>query len=680
MKKFICGALFAGAVLSGANAAAYEKNRPVSKVILLLKDMQQQLENEQENDEGVYDKVACWCETNDKEKTKAIEEAEARITQLTSTIEEASATVSRLTSEISALQSDIAKNEASLAQATSIREKEKESFNAEEKDMLQSIQALKAAVTILSKHNKKPEETALLNITVMLKHLQHKYKSMSNKLSSKQKRVLSSFIQAPTDGFFGAKPTFKAAYGNQSGEIFGVLENMKDNFQANLSDSQKQELARQQAFDALKAAKQAEIAAAEEQVSTKNAQLADTQEKLAQAKEDIEDTRNSLGADQRYLMDLKQKCQMTDAEWAERQKTRQAELQAVSQAIAILSNDDAHDTFTRTFNKESQATSLLQRRSVLSSKETRRRVASLLSEVAVKVQDPSLMAVASSVKLDAFTRVKQAIDSMISALTKEKEDEIRQKDWCVAETNKNERQTELTNRDKADLQVKIEQLTQNQNALSQAIAVLNQEIADLQKEIHAAGEDREKENADFQATIKDQQETQKLLKQAIEVLNAFYAKKAALVQKQAPKEVGPPPPEGFKAYSNNAQSNGVLAMLSQILNDSASLEQEAVHAEQDAQSAYETFVKDSNSSIEMKQRDITNKSEQKAKAEADLTQANQDLAGENTELAQLASYASQLHTACDFVVKNFDVRQTARDQEVEALEQAKAILSGMQTA
>ena len=31
---------------------------------------------------------------------------------------------------------------------------------------------------------------------------------------------------------------------------------------------------------------------------------------------------------------------------------------------------------------------------------------------------------------------------------------------------------------------------------------------------------------------------------------------------------------------------------------------------------------------------------------------------------------------CDFVMKNFEIRQTARDEEIEALKQAKAILSG----
>ena len=51
---------------------------------------------------------------------------------------------------------------------------------------------------------------------------------------------------------------------------------------------------------------------------------------------------------------------------------------------------------------------------------------------------------------------------------------------------------------------------------------------------------------------------------------------------------------------------------------------------------------------------------------------------ENTmvELEQLSTYNAELHQSCDYVLKNFDVRQTARSEEMEALKQAKAILSG----
>merc|ERR1711966_166083 len=129
------------------------KNRPVSKVITLLKDMLKQLEKEAEEDEEIYDKMACWCETNDKEKTKSIADAEARISDLTTKIEELTASSARLNTEIKNLEKEVAGNQAALDKATAIRQKQLAEFNEEEKDALEAISALKSAVTVLSKHN-----------------------------------------------------------------------------------------------------------------------------------------------------------------------------------------------------------------------------------------------------------------------------------------------------------------------------------------------------------------------------------------------------------------------------------------------------------------------------------------------------------------------------------------------
>merc|ERR1712125_317544 len=95
---------------------------------------------------------------------------------------------------------------------------------------------------------------------------------------------------------------------------------------------------------------EAEISAGQDQIDKKTQEKADTDNKNAQAKQDIDDTKASLAADEQFLMMLKEKCQMTDKEWEERQKTRQLEMEAVSKALAVLSGDDAHDLFTRTFN------------------------------------------------------------------------------------------------------------------------------------------------------------------------------------------------------------------------------------------------------------------------------------------------------------------------------------------
>merc|ERR1711957_512780 len=112
------------------------------------------------------------------------------------------------------------------------------------------------------------------------------------------------------------------------------------------------------------------------------------------------------------------------------------------------------------------------------------------------------------------------------------------------------------------------------------------------------------------------------------------------------------------------------------IDDAKAMEAEAIRDEEDAQKTYEEFVKETNASIEEKSKDIVNKSENKAKAEAELVETNESKEATMLELEQLSNYNAELHQSCDFVMKNFDLRQTARDEEVEALKQTKAILSG----
>merc|ERR1719198_2324529 len=162
------------------------KNRPVTKVINLLKDMVAQLEKEGEEDEEVYEAMGCWCETNDKAKTKSIADAESRISSLTAAIEELTANSARLNTEIANLEKEVAKNQGALDTATALRTKELAEFNAEEKDSLQTIASLKSAVIALSKHHEsallQQESTAdsvdFMQTVAMLQSTMQKYKDM----------------------------------------------------------------------------------------------------------------------------------------------------------------------------------------------------------------------------------------------------------------------------------------------------------------------------------------------------------------------------------------------------------------------------------------------------------------------------------------------------------------------
>jgi len=650
---------------------ADSKNRPVTKVVTLLKDMSAQLEKEGEEDEEVYDKLVCWCETNDKEKTKAIADAEQHITDLGAQIEEQTGLSSRLSAEIATLNTEVAENSDALDKATAMREKELAEFTANEADSLASIKSLGNAVDTLSKHNSLVQTSE--EMRAALSHTVKKHSAMvGNMLMPSERRTLNAFVQAPEDFMSGVSfaqesgPQNAGSYAPQSGAIFGVLKNMKESFEANLGQSQRDEADSEKAYRELKAAKESEIAAGTKQIETKTIQMSNADQKKAEAKQDLEDTTNTMNADQDFLGKLKEHCALADQEMEARTKTRTEEIAAVGKALAVLTSDDAHDLFTKTlgFLQKESSVSFQRRQAVL--------------KVLAKVQNPKIAALATHVRLAAFGKVKETLSKMIADLTKEKEDEIALKDWCYDEIRKNERTTEMTDRTKEGLVAKIDDLANTIDTLTKEIDGLKADIAEMQVQLKRASEDRELENKIFQQTVADQQATAALLTKALNVLKGFYDKKASLLQRNANKKqpAGPPPPPGFKSYKKNAQSGGVMGMIQMIIDDAGAMEKEAVQDELSAQQAYEDFVTETNNAITAAQQEIMNKSNDKAKAEGDKTETEVELDTTMDELEQLAQQNMDLHGECDFTIKHFDTRQESRDSEIEALKQSVAILSG----
>lgn len=622
------------------------KNRPVSRVIRLLEDMAKELETDAKNDEEIHDKMACWCRKNEKEKTASIKAAEQLIKQLTAKIESLTAQTSRLTTEIDDLNKEINESRQALDKATALRAKQLAEFTAEEKDLVQAIQSLKSAIVVLSKHHSMLQGSAdepLFKLAASLsKHLERS----DLDIPPSQRRKLKAFIQAP-------------AYNSQSGEIFGILKNMSENFSANLAESQKEEAANLKAFEELKAAKLAEIEAAQEQVDAKTVENANASEANAQAKQEREDTENGLEADEKFLADLIAKCKMNAEEWEQRQKTRQEEQTAISQAITVLSSDDVRDNFAKTFN-------FLQ----TEKKSTRSEAAEVLNKVADKWHNPKISQIAMSAKLDAFKKVKLAIDEMIEALNAEKADEVRHKDWCTEKFNTNKNNLTTTERDRQDEQAHIDQLNAEINNLTELFDKLQKEIADLTIEKKRAGEDRERQNNEFAVVLKQQRDARAVLERASNFLKRFYEKAGgtALVQDA--------PPGGFDSYKKKEGGNTAIAMILTIINDTKAMETELVHDEEEEQKAYETFVQNTNISLKEKKNQTIDTDSQRAQAKRELSEAESSHAALVKELEALTEEKADLHKSCDFVLKNFDIRQKARDEEIEALRQAKSILSG----
>merc|ERR1719162_1935254 len=313
---------------------------------------------------------------------------------------------------------------------------------------------------------------------------------------------------------------------------------MKETFESNLSSSQKQEVASQDAFVGLKKAKEEEITAGQDSVDSKSQQLATADETLAQSKEDLDDTSASWSADKKFLMEVKVKCKMTDKEWEERQKIRQSELKAAAKAIEILSSDDARKQFSGTFNPGK----FLQTR--MEKELSRTQAVATLSKAASK--NTHLSALVASARLDPFPKVKKAIDDMVGQILKQKDEEIKEKDFCTAELNKNEKGTAAKTHTKKKLENKIAALGQTIKDTQDSIDTLVAEMTDLAAQRKKASADRKAEQAEFLKTVADQKTTAALLSSALKVLKEVYDGKGALLQQAPP--VGGAAPKDFAKY------------------------------------------------------------------------------------------------------------------------------------
>jgi len=642
------------------------KNRPVTKVINLLKDIITQLEKEGEEDQEVFDEMGCWCTTNEKEKTKQIADGEGRVEDLGNAIEDLAANSARLNAEIGNLDKEVAKNSEALESATALRKKQLAEFNVEEKDMLNSITSLKGAVVALSKHHESflqvsqsDKHRMLVGSALSIQHQLTKHRELlSEVVTPHQRRVVASLLQLQTKT---SEP--------QSGEIFGILKAMKESFETNLAQSQKEETENAAAYEDLKKAKEEEVAAGKEQLETKAQELAKTDEKNAQSKQDLKDTRNTLGANTEFLSNLNKQCQNIDYEFEERLKSRQLEIKATTEALAFLTSDEAHDLFTRTFNP-----ALIQKSSV----RQHALVVKALSVAARRSHDPRLSTLAVNSRIAAFGKVKKNIQDMVDKLTIEKEDEIKKKDYCIDQIAEiDDADLDEVKRDKADLLAAIDDLKMSRDGLIGEIAELNIAIKEAQEQLKKAGQDREKANQEFLVVVKDQRATQKLLAASLKILKGFYDK-AALVQlsSRTGQPAGPPPPPGFKTHEKSASSGGVMGMMESIIADAKGMEEEALRGEADSQKAYEDFVTETNSSLEAMNTDLTNKSEAKAKTESDEVERQKELDAVLDELDENRKASKDIHYECDFLLKNFEVRQSTRDDEIYSLQQSLAIFSG----
>jgi len=695
------------------------RDTPITRVVNLLKEMGATLKKEMDEDEELNHQLGCWCNNNKYEKNEAITASTAKIEELEATIESLTAKSAELNVNVKELNTELAADRKALADATAIRNKQLKEFQGTENDSIQALENLKAAIAVLSKHHgagsepdstvaggavfkserdswsflqKDPSWTETHEASHMDRDLddfmsRHGFDESAPARASKflgrggasSLEAGASFSQTSDDevvrralrsaqAFMQAhhREGYFPAYNSRSGEIMGVLRQLEEEMQGDLSEAQKTEADRAAAFAELREAKEAETANGYKMAEQKEDELATTDNALAEAKEDLGQEKATLEADTKFLGNVKETCAEADKNFEERKAARLEEIKAVSETIQILQADEARDAMSGTYNFLQVASSHRDQR--------RTQAAAALRSAAQKTHSPQLAVLATAVELDAFTKVKKAIDDMIATLKTQQEDEVKKNDWCKAEIQENEMTTAKTEDHKGDLEATAAQLASNIKALEDGIATAKASIAQNQLDLQRATEDRKAENIDFQKTVADQMVTVEVLKKALDKLATYYDKEALLQKSKAAQKQTPPVPQ--MEYKPSAGSDGVMQMIEKLIKEAQGLMADSKKSEQEAQTAYEQNIADTNDSVAALQKEVVTKTKAKASASKDLMQTRSDIADTVKELEGLAKENGDLHVECDYVLKNFMARQEARSQEIEALQQAKQILSG----
>merc|ERR1719272_2156533 len=103
---------------------------------------------------------------------------------------------------------------------------------------------------------------------------------------------------------------------------------------------------------------------------------------------------------------------------------------------------------------------------------------------------------------------------------------------------------------------------------------------------------------------------------------------------------------------------------------------ESKNGEELAQRDYEHLMASSQKSRAQMAKSITEKESAKAEWSEKIENSKTDHASTTDALLKLNEFIHGLHSRCDFLMENGDMRKEARTSEIEGLKNAKAVLSG----
>jgi len=678
----------------------------------MLQDMQKEVEREGETEKEMYDKALCACEGGEAELDKNIADSQASIEEWTAKTESGKAEEAQLTAEVADHKTSAAQAKSDLSEATSLREKEHKQFAKEEADTKLNLDGLSKAIPAIEKGMSGAFLMQLPGAKRKMEKLL-RFVEVTHYINNDARSAVLAFMEEgqgteQTDSTQGA------------GEILGILKSMKDEMQKDLVEMQEDNTNAHNSFNELKASKEQEISINEKSVITKEKRIGALKVELSEGTHALEDSKEELAKGEELKATMKEQCASMEKQKAASEKARADEMQALSEAVNILNDDEALETFSKakggafvqtpgrvTYDAFIQLTS--QRHTI------RRHMATIALKQ--KTHGPGTQEMAMSADGehehpdDAEKLVVHMIDGMVGVMHDEDVGDEHKKEWCANET---EVQHEIEAQKNDLIEKTSTEISEQEDGLDTTTAeikALTEKIAALDKMVHETTEDRKAQHQEFVDMFATSSTAIRLVKKAITRLEKFYSPEKYAKEKKAVEDAALAKaglgllqnkpregtnslltkhaeasllPGGFDAFiqvraattrHEKQESGGVIGLMNEFVTD---LKVEMTEAETSEKFNAKEYVRIMTEAQETRVQDVKSLNEKKkAKAGLDtkLLENKELLELTEKEVHNLELYLVQVHTECDFLMRNFEVRHEKRVDGETGLESAETIVT-----
>jgi hypothetical protein len=388
----------------------------VQKVIAMLTDMQAKAKQEKNDEQVKYANFEEWCKNEKASLTAEIAKNGDTIELLITEIDKLESDIKSLGEAIAKLEETIAANQADQKTNKAEREKAHAEFLLQEKDYSETLSAIDRAIDVMAKQDYDRPATAA--VLLQLAEMQ--------RLPRKVADVVGAFVEmldSPMDDPMNYNAPEANAYEFQSGSIIATLKRLKDQFRAQLSTLQKEEMNSEHAYDMVMLDLADAEANYQKDSEEKTAEKERKEEAAAENKKQLAATKDIKAANEKSLAETTTECGEKGMSFEEKQDLRTEEIEAIGKALEILNSPEVTGNAEKYLELVQQGkarplSSLVQvqRSRSETGKGVRRQIREFLAREGNRLHSKRLALLAEQLSADPFAKVKGLIDAMITRL------------------------------------------------------------------------------------------------------------------------------------------------------------------------------------------------------------------------------------------------------------------------